>query len=296
MDTAVRQKPRPEVILAILALVAAAALCVMVALCLPYFSEDPEVELKHHHTTPTTEAATEPPATEGPTEPTLPLPESNPYGRNDFQYNGRYLSCLRCDSVPGIDVSAYQGEIDWEQVADSGIKFAIVRVGYRGYGGGQLVEDKHARKNLKGAIDAGLDVGVYFFSQAISPEEAAEEAAFVMDIIKDYEITLPVVYDWEYINDTARTADMDARTLTDCCIAFCQAVETAGYSPMVYFNSYQARTLMYLHELEDYPFWLALYSDRMTYPYRIEMWQYTNTGKVPGIEGDVDINVMFLDQ
>lgn len=295
MDTAVRQKTRPEVILGILALIAAGMLCVMVVLCLPYFNEDPELELKTH-TVPTTQAVTEPPATEGPTEPPLPEPEKNPYGRNDFQYDGRYLACLRCDTAPGIDVSAYQGKIDWEQVADSGIEFAIIRMGYRGYAGGQLVEDKYARANLKGALDAGLDVGVYFFSQAISPEEAVEEAEFVLNIVKDYDITLPVVYDWEYINDTARTAGMDARTLTDCCIAFCDTVAEAGYSPMVYFNSYQARTLMYLHELEAYPFWLALYSDRMTYPYRIEMWQYTCTGSVPGIEGDVDINVMFLDQ
>ena len=107
---------------------------------------------------------------------------------------------------------------------------------------------------------------------------------------------MPVVFDWEYISAEARTANMDPRTLTDLNLYFCQRMEEEGYTPMIYFNSYQARNLMFLYELEDYPFWLAYYSYRMNYPYRVEMWQYTCTGRVPGIRGDVDINVMLLDQ
>ena len=179
----------------------------------------------------------------------------------------------------------------------SGIEFAIIRLGYRGYGEeGKLVEDKMAFKNIEGALEAGLQVGVYFFSQAITVDEAVEEAEYVLERIKNYDITMPVVYDWEYISEEARTAKMDRRTLTDCYLAFCEKIAEAGYTPMAYFNSYQSRALMNLTELEQYPFWLALYSDRMTYPYRIEMWQYTDSGKVPGIQGSVDINLYFVDE
>ena len=287
-----KRKLYAEHILGIIALCTAAVLAVMVVLALPYFnsSEDPQLEISRHPQA--TAPMTEPPVT-GPTEPPLPQPEANPYGRLDFQYEGRYLGCLKADTVPGVDVSAYQGDIDWQQVKASGIGFAIIRLGYRGYETGKLVEDDYAIENIEGALEAGLDVGVYFFSQAITPEEAAEEAAFVLERIKKYEITMPVVFDWEYVNDEARTTGLDKRTLTDCYLEFCRVIAEAGYTPMSYFNSYQSRTMMYLHELEAYPFWLALYSNRMTYPYRIDMWQYTCTGRVPGIQGDVDINVYF---
>ena len=287
--------------LAIIAVILALTVLALTCLSLPYIlaedpSEDPELAIRN-----------DPPATLPPM-PTLPLenpetgeklpePEKNPYGKLDFQYEGRYLGCIKAGTMPGIDVSYYQGNIDWKKVKESGIEFAIIRIGYRGYGQeGKLVEDKLAYQNLQGALDAGLKVGVYFFSQAITVEEALEEADFVLKRIKNYDITMPVVFDWEYISEEARTANMDARTLTDCYLAFCGKIEEAGYTPMPYFNTYQSRSLMHLTELEDYPFWLALYSDRMTFPYRIEMWQYTDSGKVPGIEGLVDLNLMFTDE
>ena len=287
-----KKKPmRPEAILGIIALVCAGILLILVLVCWPQITadEDPE-HIVHHRPNVETEPTVEV------TVPPLPEPERNPHGRTDFQFKGRYLSSLRCDSLPGIDVSAYQGEINWEKVADSGIKFAIIRLGYRGYGTGALVEDKYARANLEGATKAGLKVGAYFFSQALNYEEVHEEIDMMLEIIGDTEITMPVVFDWEYISDTARTANMDDRTLTDLNLEFCERMEQEGYQPMIYFNSNQARKLMFLHELEEYPFWLAYYSDRMTYPYRFEMWQYTCTGRVPGIQGDVDINIMLLDQ
>lgn len=276
----------------------AAALCAVALLVLtvwkslPYMivDEDPD------HITKSTDYALETEPTEEYVYVEIPEPEANPYGRNDFQFEGRYLRSLRCDSIPGIDVSAYQGDINWNQVAVSGIKFAIIRVGYRGYGTGKIVEDTYARENLRDANIAGLKVGAYFFSQALNEQEVEEEVAFLLDILKDYEITMPVVFDWEYISDTARTANMDPRTLTDLNLYFCELMEEAGYQPMIYFNPTQAKRLMYLYELEDYPFWLANYTYRMSYPYRFEMWQYTSTGRVPGINGDVDINVMLLDQ
>ena len=293
-----RKKLRAEHILAIIAGVLAVAVLAMTLVSLPEIlkeepEDDPQQLLQGGH------AVTMPIPTQDPEIPTEPIPEpeKNPYGKLDFQYEGRYLGCIKAGTIPGIDVSYYQGDIDWEQVKQSGIEFAIIRLGYRGYGEeGKLVEDKMAFKNIEGALEAGLQVGVYFFSQAITVDEAVEEAEYVLERIKNYHITMPVVYDWEYISEEARTAKMDRRTLTDCYLAFCDKIAEAGYTPMAYFNSYQSRALMNLTELEQYPFWLALYSDRMTYPYRIEMWQYTDSGKVPGIQGSVDINLYFVDE
>ena len=262
---------------------------VLLLLCIPYLTKTPEPIPEP--TEPT--VVTEPPATE---EPTLPPPEPNPFDELDFQYDGRFLKLIEGESRVGIDVSSWQYDIDWEAVAAAGAEFAIIRIGYRGSETGLINPDKYAQQNLAGAAAAGLDIGVYFFSQALNEEEVQEEIDFILDIIKDYEITMPVVFDWEYISDEARTADMDARTLTDLNIYFCETMEEAGYTPMIYFNSYQAKNMMFLYELEDYPFWLAYYSYRMNYPYRVEMWQYTSTGRVPGIGGNVDINVMMLDQ
>lgn len=259
------------------AAMAIALVILLIALCLPGRMED---------TVQTTAGTTEP---EIPT--TLPPPEANPYGPTDFQYDGKYLTCIAGASRLGIDVSAYQNEIDWTAVAEAGIRFAMIRVGYRGYESGELTMDEYARRNYEGARAAGLDVGVYLFAQAISVEEAREEAEFLLDAIDGWEVALPVVYDWEYISPEARTGDADKRMVTDCTIAFCEAVRKQNYTPMVYFNRHQAQDFLYLEELTDYPFWLAMYSDRMTYPYRVQMWQYTQNGRVPGIHGDVDINL-----
>lgn len=294
-----KKKLYAEHILAIIAGCLAVITAVLTLICLPYITapepqeEDPQQVIQGGLT------ATLPtlPLEDPETGEKLPEPEKNPYGRLDFQYEGRYLGCIKAGTMPGIDVSYYQGDIDWEKVKESGIEFAIIRLGYRGYGAeGKLMEDKMAYKNLQGALDAGLKVGIYFFSQAITVEEALEEADFVLERIKKYDITMPVVYDWEFINDEARTAKMEPRTLTDCYLAFCGKIAEAGYTPMVYFNTYLSRTTLYLTELEQYPFWLALYSDRMTFPYRIEMWQYTDSGRVPGIAGNVDVNLMFTDE
>ena len=294
-----RRGIRPELILALLAGLLAVVTLVLTFLAMPYMHQQPALEEDPQQLLQGGHAATMPELIETPTEPgeTLPEPEKSPYTRLDFQYEGRYLGCVKAGTIPGIDVSYYQGDIDWEKVKASGIQFAMVRLGYRGYGEeGKLVEDKLAFQNIEGALDAGLKVGIYFFSQAITVEEAEEEAEFVLERIEGYDITMPVVFDWEYISEEARTAKMDRRTLTDCYKAFCGRIAEAGYTPMSYFNSYQSRQLMYLHELEDYPFWLALYSDRMTFPYRFEMWQYTDSGRVPGIEGKVDINLFFTNE
>lgn len=227
-------------------------------------------------------------------ETTLPPPTENVFTPFDFAYEGDYLTCLTEESWLGIDVSTFQKEIDWEQVKEAGIEYAMIRVGFRGYGtNGSLNEDVRARDNYKNATAAGVKVGVYFFSQAITVEEAKEEARFVLDIIKDWDLQMPVAFDWECLADDYRTINVDARTLTDCAIAFCEEIEGAGYDSMIYFNPEQSRYAMNLEELVDYGFWLAMYSEYMTYEYKIDMWQYTKEGKVPGITGNVDINLYF---
>ena len=293
-----RLSVRPEVIMLIVAAFAGVLLGTLVLLCRPYFQvdEDPQSLQQWHEvqraTEPVHEFIPEPTVSETePKNPTIP-PDKNPYDRYDFQYNkDNYLVLQNVESYPGVDVSAYQGDIDWEKVADSGIDFAIIRLGYRGYESGKLVEDAKARQNLEGAAAAGLKVGAYFFSQALNTKEVDEELEFILDILGEQYLAMPLVLDWEIPTANARSARMDARTLTDLQLHFCKKVSDLGYQPMIYFNWHQSENLYYLHELEDYPFWLALYQDRMTYPWRIEMWQYTSSGRVPGIPGDVDINV-----
>lgn len=225
------------------------------------------------------------------TEPS-PL-EPNPYEASDFQYAGRYLTCTAGESLMGIDVSSHQGVIDWKQVADAGVEFVMIRAGFRGFSEGVLYEDERAQENYRGAKEAGLKVGAYFFSQATSVEEALEEAELLLSIVRDWEVDLPLVFDWEYISNTARTADMKRRLLTDCALAFTQRIRAEGYEPMIYFNPHLAKNFLHLEELADCDFWLAMYTDWMRYEHRFFMWQYSNQGKVPGIETAVDLNLML---
>lgn len=292
------RRVRPEAVMGIVAAIAAVLLIAVLALSLPYMSrdEDPETAKEQYirQTEPKVEVILEPTISETePENPTIP-PDRNPYGRYDFQYNRHnYLLLQNVDSSPGVDVSAHQGDIDWAAVKDSGIEFAIIRLGYRGYGSGKLVEDEYAKKNLKEAKKAGLKIGAYFFSQALNIKETDEEIQFMLNMLADVDLDMPLVLDWEIPAEDARTKNMDARTLTDIQLHFCGQMKKMGYQPMVYFNWHQSENLYYLSELEDYPFWLALYQDRMTYPWKVEMWQWTSSGRVPGIQGNVDINVFM---
>lgn len=198
-------------------------------------------------------------------------------------------------SSVGIDVSKYQGDIDWQQVKEYGIEFAIIRLGFRGYGEeGTLCVDEYYQANIEGALAVGLDVGVYFFSQAITEEEALEEAEFVLKQIEDYDVTMPIVFDTEIIDDEeARTYDVDKQVFTDACIVFCDYIEDSGYDSMIYFNLVWSAFTLNLEELVDYDKWYADYYDEPQYPYSFEIWQYTETGTVPGVDGYVDLNLYF---
>lgn len=197
---------------------------------------------------------------------------------------------------PGIDVSEFQGEkIDWKKVRESGIEFVMIRLGYRAYGeSGALVLDAMYEQNIKGAREAGLDVGVYFFSQAVSAAEAVEEAEFVLDHIRGYDITCPVVYDTEEIKwDTARTDSNTNQEYTNYCKVFCDTIEASGYDPMIYANMKWMAFTLDMSQLTEYDFWYADYHDRPQCPYDYEMWQYSESGSVPGINTKVDLNLWF---
>lgn len=241
---------------------------------------------RENHTAPVTEPPYEP--VPGITQP------ANPYGPEDFEYVGDYLTCTAAPALLGVDVSSHQGQIDWEQVRSAGMEFAIIRLGYRGHTAGGVHEDEYALTNLEGARAAGLKVGVYFYSQALDEGEARREAQFCLDLLDGMTLDLPVVYDWEYGGEDTRSADMTSDALMACTRAFCRTVKAEGYEAMVYFNPHLAENLFRLEELQEYPFWLAMYSDEMTWPYEVEMWQYTDKGTVPGIEGDTDINLWFV--
>lgn len=220
----------------------------------------------------------------------------NPYERTAFTLDGRGRLSYERDGKrarTGIDVSTYQKEIDWRLVAADGIDFAILRLGYRGYTEGGLFMDQTFESNLQGALDAGLDVGVYFFSQAITPEEAEAEAAFVLNAIGDNEIACPIAFDWEPISpgSEARTDGLDNDTLTRCAAAFCAKIREAGYTPAVYFNQSLGYLRYDLRELAEYALWLAEYDARPDFYYHFDLWQYTHTGQVNGIQGDVDLDL-----
>lgn len=196
--------------------------------------------------------------------------------------------------LTGIDVSEHQYDIDWAKVAADGIDFAMIRVGYRGSTAGGLYTDEYFKKNIAGATAAGLKVGVYFYSQAINAEEAAEEAAYVLDAIRPYSVTLPVVFDWEIVGgNEARTYTVSRAVLCECAKTFCDAVESAGYDAMIYFTQYLGYRKYILRQLADYEFWYAEYEAQPRIVFHFDMWQYSSTGSVDGIEGDVDLNIYF---
>jgi len=217
----------------------------------------------------------------------------NPYEPEDFTEANGYLTGPEGQSVLGIDISQWQGDIDWQQVADAGVKFALIRVGGRGTGEeGKLYTDDNAQKNYEGATNAGVAVGCYFFSQAITEEEAIEEAQFLLEQVEGWEITMPIVCDWEYMEDS-RAENLPATQIMACVKAFCDEIAAAGHTPMVYFNRRMIANGFDLEQMADYHFWLAQYDTEMDFPYRVDMWQYSASGSVPGISGNVDMNLYF---
>ncbi len=196
----------------------------------------------------------------------------------------------------GIDVSKHQKKIDWKKVKADGVDFAIIRLGFRGYDSGKIVIDEYFEENMKQAIAAGLDVGVYFYSQAITKEEALEEANVVLEQVKKFKITYPVVFDTEQVEAPTGRANLISTELrTDITIEFCEAIKKAGYYPMIYANTRWLVAELDMTRLTQYDKWFAQYYKNVFFPYEFQMWQYTGKGKVDGVSGDVDLNVSFVD-
>ena len=197
----------------------------------------------------------------------------------------------------GVDVSFYQRYVMWNQVKASGIDFAMIRAGFRGYGSsGSMNLDPYFETNLKNAALNGLDIGIYFYSQAITVEEAIEEADFVLNLLKTYniEIKYPIAIDTERTpGGTGRADALSAEQRTDICIAFCERIEQAGYKSMIYANKDWLLNNLNLNRLSDYDIWLAHYTNETDFKYAYTMWQYTSTGAINGIIGNVDMNYCY---
>ena len=194
----------------------------------------------------------------------------------------------------GIDVSSHQGEIDWQAVKADGIDFVILRMGYRGTTEGGLYTDARFLENLEGAAAAGLGVGVYFFSQAISVQEAREEADHAVQLLQGHPLQYPVFFDWEpSLSPDERTYGLENSAIGDYARVFCQTVEAAGYKSGLYFNSIQGYLRYDLSAFEDVCLWLAEYDTAPEFYYDFQLWQYSCSGSVQGIQGAVDMNLLL---
>ena len=223
----------------------------------------------------------------------------NTFGTDNF-YTGEdgepvYLG-TQYTAMKGVDVSYYQGKVDWNAVRADGVEFAFIRCGYRGYSQGAIKQDEQFENNITGALAAGLRVGVYFFSQAVTADEAREEAEFTLGLINGRGVTMPVVFDWERIDGEsgARTNGLDSETLTNCALTFCRTVKEAGFTPGVYFYRNTAYYGYKLASLTDYVFWLSAPGAYPNFYYAHAIWQYSFEGKVDGISGSTDLDMYFF--
>lgn len=199
-------------------------------------------------------------------------------------------------SYVGVDVSKYQDYIDFTKVKKAGVDYVMVRLGARGYGTGQLLVDEYYTENMKRAGDAGLKIGVYFTSQAISEDEALEEANLVIENLKDYQISYPVAIDMGYVdNDTARIEKLSKADKTKVMKKFLDTIKAAGYLPMIYGDKEWFIKSIDMSKLMEYDVWLSQEQDIPDYPYKFTMWQYSKTTIVDGISGQANVNISFVD-
>lgn len=203
------------------------------------------------------------------------------------------LQVLSGKSKAGIDVSKWNGEIDWDKVKNAGVEFAIVRAGYRGSVSGSLVQDPRFEENMRGAQAAGIPTGVYFFTQAINEVEAVEEASMVLELLRKYKVEFPVFIDTEGAGGNGRADGLDVETRTLVCEAFCRTIENAGYTAGVYGSRNWYNNRLETKRLDNYFIWLAEYRSVPLYQGYYGMWQYTSKGKIDGINGNVDLNIYY---
>ena len=212
-------------------------------------------------------------------------------GYPSYYEDGKKISHL------GVDLSEYQGDVDFAAMKNAGVEFVMLRIGGRYYGDdGLLYTDKAFDNYYQQAKAAGLKVGAYFFSQAASAEDAAEEAKYAIEKLSGKQLDYPIALDWENIaDDTARTDNVTGDQLTDIAEPFCDTVTASGYKSLVYSNTQQMFVMYDFETMKDYDFWLADYREFPTMYYKFDMWQYTMEGKIDGVEGTVDLNISFTD-
>lgn len=223
--------------------------------------------------------------------------------KNNYDYVGlvsqeplmKYYENGQKVSYMGVDISKESGNVNFGQLKSAGIDYVMVRLGLRGYSTGELSVDENYIMNMEGAKSAGLSTGVTFYSQAVTTEEAVEEAQVVIDYLSGYEINYPVAFQMGYIsNDKSRTENLSKMQLTEIAAAFCDKISEAGYTPMIYGNKYWLLRKLDLTKLSKYEIWLSQSEDIPDYPYTFSMWQYTQTGKITGITGDANLNISFV--
>ncbi len=197
------------------------------------------------------------------------------------------------ETVKGIDVSSWQGEIDWEKVKATGIDYVMIRCGFRNLTNDEIHVDKTFHYNIKEANRLGIPVGVYFYSTAINEKEALEEASFVLNLIKDYDVIYPVAYDFEMFNEK-RTKNVSDRTINNNAIKFLDYIRAHGYNGMIYTNLSALNKHWNIEMFEGFRIWYAQYIDKSTYEGKYDMWQYTDNGRVDGIVGEVDLNESYI--
>lgn len=231
------------------------------------------------------------------TIPYFDIPASN-YKPDDFLENKGVVTYEGGDSYVGISVNSQVGDVDWTQVAESNVDFAMIRVGWRQYSKGKILLDPNFVANMEGARDAGIPVGVYFFSKAVTDAEAEEEAAVVLEQIKGYNIQYPLAFYWKYGTNDDGTKDKTDRTIrcngdqvTGFIDAFCKKVKTAGFTASYYCDKSMGYESLDLSRLKDYDMWYAESRPAPSFYYDYKIWQYTKEGTVPGIEGSVPINL-----
>jgi len=218
----------------------------------------------------------------------------HPYLKENFKKKGQKIIYIdeNYECLYGVDVSRHLGRINWKKVKKSGIDYAFIRIGWRGYESGILHVDERFHQNIKGALAAGLKVGVYVFSQAINEQEAIEEAELALEEIKGYEISLPIVFDPEHIYpDAARTDNVKGEQFTKNAIAFCEVIKKAGFVPMIYSNLRWQGFVFDMEKIQDYKMWYADYKKLPRTPYDFEFWQFTCEGKIRGIKHHCDIDL-----
>lgn len=198
------------------------------------------------------------------------------------------------NAIAGIDLSKWNVVTDWQAVKDSGVEFAIIRAGYRGTVTGALVVDPAFAEHMQGAAEAGVQTGVYFFTQAVNEVEAVEEASMVVELLKEYNIQYPVFIDTEGAGGNGRADNLDVATRTAVCEAFCNTIENEGYKAGVYASRNWFNNKLDVSGLGNHYIWLAEYCDEPLYEGDYHMWQYTSKGSIPGIEGNVDRNISYI--